>query len=192
MAAVASVPALAAAQDTGNAIDEEALHQQLRDMSAALEGALDARDKDAILAEFAPELHFTSINNEHISGMDEAGAYFDQMLAGENSFIQEMRVTLEPEALSTIYLEGPVAISAGSSDAYFKTTSGVDMSAPLRWTATMVREDGGWKVAAAHFSANIFDNPLSSKLTRYATVIGVIIAVVFLTLGFFLGRRGRG
>lgn len=183
------MPVTSNAQDASAIVDEESLHQELRDLRDRLDDAVLARNKDAVLADFTNELHFTAINNEHVSGLKDANAYFERMLVGSDSFIEEMRVTLEPDALSTLYFEGPVAISTGTTEAYFKTTSGVDMSAPLRWTATMVREEGRWKVAAAHFSANIFDNPVASELTRYVAAIGAIVALVFLALGYFLGRR---
>jgi hypothetical protein len=56
----------------------------------------------------------------------------------------------------------------------------------------MVRDNGAWKIASAHFSANMFDNPLDGIFSKYAKVIFGAVLVLGLLLGFWLGRRKRG
>ena len=64
-----------------------------------------------------------------------------------------------------------------------------------RWTATLVKEDGAWKIAAYHVSGNIADNPLLSIAKQSVYWVGglcLAIGVVVGSLGtVFLRRRGQ-
>ena len=37
---------------------------------------------------------------------------------------------------------------------------GMEFDLENRWTATLVKDDGQWKIAAYHVSSNIADNPI--------------------------------
>jgi hypothetical protein len=80
-----------------------------------------------------------------------------------------------------------VAVSTGDSTASFKLRSGIEFTAPLRWTATLVQDNGKWKVAAAHFSANMFDNPIESALSKNIWLILGGVLILGLLLGFVIG-----
>ena len=83
-----------------------------------------------------------------------------------------MSVTIEPDILSNLHNSGESAISTGDSVAYFKIRGGLEFTAPLRWTASLVHDSGSWKIAAMHFSSNIFDNPVeaASEISLAQTV----------------------
>ena len=177
------------AQSAPSQEDVEQMHQELRELKARAEKAVADRDRSALLAEFTENLVFTAINNEKVAGMEEAIAYFDKMLVGDDSFIEEMNVTFEPDDLSTLYLDEGAAVSTGASDARFKVRNGVEISLPLRWTVMLVRQHDRWKVAGVHFSADIFNNPLARSMSWYAAAVAFAIALAALALGYATGRR---
>jgi len=57
-----------------------------------------------------------------------------------------------------------------------------------RWTADLVREAGRWKIAAVHYSGNLFDNPLLDAARTASWLAGGIASAVGLGLGFIAGR----
>jgi hypothetical protein len=62
--------------------------------------------------------------------------------------------------------------------------------AETRWTGTLVKKDGKWKVASFHASANAFDNPiLWIALKKVGMWVGIGAAVLGLVIGFLIGRR---
>jgi uncharacterized protein (TIGR02246 family) len=179
----------ARAQDTTSPPDVEQLHQELRDLRARIEQAFLAKDGEALLTEFTDDLHYTAINNEVVDGIAEAREYYARMMEGASSAVEDIRVTLEPDGLSTLHNDGQVAISTGNSDAYFKMRVGPEFSVPLRWTASLVRQDGAWKIASVHFSANILENPISGNLKSYVIGGAIAMALLGLIAGFLIGRR---
>ncbi|NJM83856.1 MAG: hypothetical protein HC844_16655 [Tabrizicola sp.] len=73
--------------------------------------------------------------------------------------------------------------------AAFKMRAGQEFSVPLRWTATLSRDSGAWKIVALHFSANIFDNPVDSLLRKYLWLMLAAALLAGLLAGFLLRRR---
>ena len=173
------------------ATDVEAIHAELRALRDRLVDGVNAKDPGAIIADVDEDILFTAMNNEVVHGKDEARAYYEKMLVGSQRIVEDMSLSVEVDDLSTLLADGDVAVAAGSSVAHFDMMVGDSFDVPLRWTATLNRTDGGWKVAAIHFSANIFDNPISGGFQTFAYMVGGIMLLIGLLLGWFFGRRRR-
>src|SRR6185437_12953464 len=128
--------------------------------------AINKRDEAALMKELDPTIAFTAMNNETVRGLDAAKAYYERMMAGSERIVQDMSVTIEPDALSTLYNGGMTAVATGGSNAHFKLKTGMEFDVPLRWTAVLIRGQDRWSLAGMHFSANMFDNPVLSALKR--------------------------
>jgi ketosteroid isomerase-like protein len=183
---LASMLSPAAAQTA----EEEALHNELRALKQRLTDALNSSDIDAALQETAPNVVFTAMNNDVAHGHDELKAYFERMMKGDNRIVDDMKVSFEPDQLSTIY-GGTNAIAVGSSKAHFKLAQGLEFDVDGRWTADLVKEDGKWQLSAIHYSVNMFDNPLLNNAKNLAWMVGAGAALIGLIAGFFLGRLRR-
>lgn len=170
----------------------EALHQELRDLRNQISEAIVQRDPDRIFSMATDDLVFTAMDNVPLHGVKQARAYYDKMMHGPESIVTDMKISLEPDSLSILYDDGHVAISSGSSTVSFKLRAGLEFSAPLRWTATLVRDDDKWKIASAHFSANMFDNPIENAVEKNIWLITGAVLVFGLLLGFAAGRLSRG
>jgi hypothetical protein len=58
-----------------------------------------------------------------------------------------------------------------------------------RWSATVAKSNGEWKIASLHLSSNVFTNVLISELKNmlgYAAGGGLVIGLL---AGWFVGRR---
>jgi ketosteroid isomerase-like protein len=170
----------------------EAFHQELRELRNQISDAIVQRDVDKIFSMTTDDIVFTAMDNVPLHGVKEARAYYDKMMHGSESIVTDMKISFEPDSLSTLYDDGHVAISSGNSTAFFKLRAGLEFSAPLRWTATLVREHEKWKIASAHFSANMFDNPIEKTAEKNIWLIVGAVLVLGLLLGFVAGRLIHG
>lgn len=169
----------------------ESIHNELRALRDRAVEALKARDAGALMAELTDDIAFTAMNNEVVHGKQAAMEYYERMMNGAASIVEDMSVTIEPDILSNLHAGGLSAVSTGDSVAYFRIRGGLEFTAPLRWTASLVRQDDGWKIAAMHFSANIFDNPVSAGISKYLWMFLAAAGLVGLVLGFLIGRMRR-
>ena len=194
-------PALAQAEVTpvpdppaapaGMTPEEAAAHNALRALRDRLVAGVNAKDPDAILADIDDDILFTAMNNEVVHGKDEARAYYARMLVGSQRIVKDMSLTVAVDDLSILMADGEVALAAGSSVADFDMMVGDSFQVPLRWTATLRNTEGGWKVAAIHFSANMFDNPLMGGFRTFAYALAGGLGLLGLLLGWLIGRRRK-
>lgn len=169
----------------------QAIHNDLRALRDRALAAIKDRNADALFAELTDDVAFTAMDNVPVHGKAEVKAYYDRMMSGASSVVQDMNITLEPDILSVLHNNGTTAVSTGNSIAWFKLRGGLEFTAPLRWTATLVNEGGGWKVASAHFSANMFENPIDTGIRKYLYPMLGLVGVIGLVIGFLVGRVRR-
>lgn len=182
LAVALALPLAASAQ-------ENPAHAEIRAMRDGAIAAFTAHDKAAFLGYLTDDVLFTAMNNETVHGKAEASAYYDRMLEGSNSVVSGLSLEFSVDDLTTLLAEGRAGVAAGGLVAHFTLRGGLDFTVPLRWTATIVQDPEGWKIAALHFSANMFDNPLDSPLRRYLWLLLGATALVALLIGAVLGRR---
>ncbi len=180
----------AAVASAAAAPSDEQLHQELRDLKATMETALNGRDIDAILANVHEQVVFTTMNGDVVTGRDSVRAYFDKMMNGPGKVVESVRASFVPEALSILH-GGDMAISWGHTADQYELTTGQSLAIAARWSATMVRRDNKWLIANFHYSTNMFDNPVLATQRKLLIGGGVAGALVLGVVGFLLGRRRR-
>jgi hypothetical protein len=179
-------PTAGRAADAGSS--DEVLHRELRALKDRATNAVNKRDEAALLQELDPNIAFTAMNNEVVHGTQEAKAYYERMMTASDRLVQDMSITIEPDALTTLYNGGMSGVSTGTSNAHFKLKTGMEFDIPLRWTATLVRSQDRWLLAGIQFSANVFDNPIMSGLKTTMTWVATGAAIAALVIGFFACR----
>lgn len=167
------------------------VHDEIRAMRDGAIAAFLERDKAAFLSHFHETVLFTAMDNEVVRGVAAADAYYDRMLVGSESLVENLEVDFAVDELTTLYLNDTQGIAAGDMTAGFQMRAGLEFSVPLRWTAAMVKEGDVWKVTALHFSANMFDNPLDNALRDYVWWIVAAVAVLGLLIGLIVGRVSK-
>jgi ketosteroid isomerase-like protein len=176
---------------TAQAQDLGAIHNDLRALKQRAVDAVNKKDLDALLQELSPTIHFTAMNNETFSGLDQAREYYDKMMVGANRIVDEMSMKADADALAVLYADNRIAVATGTSDTFFKIKGGLTFDVPLRWTATLENNGSKWTIAAIHFSANMFDNPLLSGAALFWKLLAGGVGLAGLVIGFLFGRWRR-
>jgi ketosteroid isomerase-like protein len=187
----------AGAQSGASPLDQaqiEALHTDLRAVKNRLVQAVNKKDSAALAAELTPTIAFTAINNDTVVGIDKVKAYYDKMLNGSSRFLNDFSIASEADGPSRLFADNKIAIATGRSEAMLDLRAGSRMkyTVPLRWTATLERSTGQWKLAAIHFSADLSDNPYLTALSKFWKWAAAGIGLLGLGIGFLLGRMRRG
>jgi hypothetical protein len=140
-----------------------------------------------------PDVAFTAINNDTVVGIDKVKAYYDKMLTGSSRFLNDFSISAEADDLSRLYANNTMAISTGHADLMLdlRGGSGMKFTVPARWTATLSRSNGPWKLAAIHFSVDLSDNPFLTAMTRFWKWVAAGTGLAGLVIGYLVGRRGR-
>lgn len=186
----ASSPASSAEPQVENAagqpIPNQALHDELVAVRHGLVEAYNAKDFDKLLSYCHPNIAITWQNSEVSRGREALKAYYNKMMTGENRVVDDLKADPTVDDRSIIYGDD-TAIAYGKMNDHFKLRDGRDLALDSRWSATLVKNDGQWQVAAFHASANVFDNQiLWMGITKTAWWSGGIAAVVGLLLGWML------
>ena len=66
--------------------------------------------------------------------------------------------------------------------------SGKVVEMNVRWSATVVKENGEWKVAIAHAGTDFLSNPVLEGVEKITKVVGLVAGVVGLLVGLLAGR----
>ena len=179
----APAPAAAAAPSS----DTAAVHQELRQLRDEMLAAWQRRDIDGVLAHVDPDVVVTWQNGEVNRGPDAIRRFYKEMLEGDGSILSNLVSTLNVDDLSILH--GPdTAIAFGSihDEFTFKRPlastaaigAGNTLALNSRWTATLVRKAGEWKLASYHVSANVFSNPIQDLAVKAAGRVGAIVGVL--------------
>jgi uncharacterized protein (TIGR02246 family) len=169
--------------------DVEATHNALRALKQDMEDALNTQDVDRLLTHLHPDVVFTTMNNDVRVGKEAIRAYYDEMMRGPNRVVEKVTAKFEVDALTRLY--GDTGVARGSSKDHYVLTDGTDIVIDGRWTCTLVREGDRWLIAAFHYSTNVFDNPLLTKLKNYGMVLLAVATLAALLAGLVIGRAAR-
>lgn len=166
----------------------EQIHNELRAVRDAMEKALNERDVDGLLSHVTPDVVFTTMNSDVARGPEAIRAYFAKMLEGDGKLVEKVTTHFKPDALSLLYGGDSTAVAYGVSEDHYELTTGQVFDIEARWTATLVRQEGRWLIAAFHYSTNVFDNPLiDAQRSVLIKVASGAVLIAFL-IAFFLGR----
>lgn len=165
--------------------------QQLRTLLDQMEKAISNLDVEGALKLMTPDAVVTWQNAEVSRGPEQIRAYYNRMLKGSAPIVKKFSTRAT--------LGGPAVFYSDSAIAYGKTvdtyelTDGLSFDLHAAWSTTVVKSDGQWKVAALHFSTNLFDNALLNAAQRSvwvaaaaAFVAGLLLALLAVRL---MGRK---
>ena len=106
-----------------------------------------------------------------------------RMNEGDNPVVKNLKSAFEVDELSVLYGED-TAVAFGGMQDEFELAGGMDFNLDSRWTATLVKENGRWLIAALHTSTNMFDNGVSNLLIQKSRIqVGAIALILGLVIG---------
>ena len=156
--------------------------------------AIKKQDIEKELTFVHPNVVVTWHNAEVSRGRDGVRAYLARMLTGPNKVLAAYTADLTVDELSILY-GGDTAISWGGGVEHFTLASGRTIDLPARWSATLVKENGTWLIAAVHASDNLFDNPMLNMAKTFAFwvgVIGFVVGAIVAAAIVMIVKRRRG
>jgi uncharacterized protein (TIGR02246 family) len=165
---------------------EDPVHDELRAYRDQMLKAFEEKDIDTMLSLLTDDVVITVQNAETLRGHDEVRAFHERMSGGDEPYVEVLKTDFEVDDLSIIH-GGDTAIAFGKMDDHFKLRAGMEFDLHSRWTATLVKTDAVWRLAAFQVSTNMFDNGVSRLQTTWASVKSGGIA---LFAGIALGILG--
>jgi hypothetical protein len=112
------------------------------------------------------------------------------MIKGATPIVRKLTTTATLGGPAVFY--GDTAIAFGTTVDRFELTDGLDFTLNANWSTTVVKTDGQWRVAALHFSTNLFDNALlnaARRLAMYAAGGAFLLGIVLTWL--VMRKRGK-
>jgi ketosteroid isomerase-like protein len=187
----AAGPPRAVADQPASATEDPA-HDELRAVKRGAEAAFNRGDIDGLLADFVhKDVIVTWQNAEANHGRDAVKDFYNRMMVGPNRVVANLQTTINVDDLSHLF-GGDTATALGNMDQHYQLTDGTAFDLHSRWTGTLVKDDGRWKIAAFHVSTNMFDNGvLHTAVRRTAYWVGGFAGLAALVLGVVVGRASR-
>lgn len=169
---------------------EHPAHQELRAIKDAMVNAFNQKDTGAFMKHVHPNVVVTWQNGEVARHPEGIKAFWKKMGEGDSKMVESTQAAVTVDELTSLY--GDTGVAFGSLDQDFKFTDGREFKLPNRWTATFVRQEGQWLLAAFHVSGNLFDNPvLGLAIRKTASWVGGGSLLLGLVLGWIAGRRRK-
>jgi ketosteroid isomerase-like protein len=197
------VAAVAEPATAAPAAGDEATHDELRAMRDAILAAWEKRDLDAMLAHADPQVVVTWQNGEVSRGPAEVKKFYQSLFEDGGGLIADMKSELKVDDLAILH-DPDTAVAFGSihdvitfrkSLAASFIGAGDRLDLESRWSATLLRKNGEWKIASYHVSANVFSNPVMSlavkSTRRVAALAGFLVGVVLVVLIVWIRRAAR-
>ena len=160
------------------------------ELHALRDGLLDAINKSDIerqLTWLHPNVVITYQNAEVARGREGVKAFLLKMTAGPERLVESVRI--EAKADGPAVLHGDTAVAFGSAVETYKMAHGSDLTLNGRWTATLVKDQGQWLVAALHCSTGLSDNPLVASTKKAGVTASIGSVIIGLIAGWLLGRK---
>jgi len=163
--------------------------QQLRGLLEAMEKNISALDIDGVLQLMQPDAIVTWQNAEVSRGTDQIRAYYNRMIKGSTPIVKKFSTKATLGGPAAFYSD--TAIAYGMTVDTYELTSGLHFTLDANWSTTVVKTDGQWKVAAMHFSTNLFDNPLLNNAERLVWIASIAAFLAGLLAAFIIMRMRR-
>ncbi len=162
--------------------EERAIHE----VFASVERAVRERDKTTLINNATEDHLMISKNGETVVGKAALAAYLDKMI-GYAPSIKSLQSTVEMSPNISMYRE--TAIAHGHSKDHYAFADGLELDLTTFWTATLARDTGRWRIAAIHYSFNLFDNGMLDAARRGAFVAAAGGALAGFIVGLLFFRR---
>ncbi len=181
--------ALAEEQAVVSAEQAKKIHNDLRQLRATLEKAMNEKDIKTILAHVDDNVIFTTMNGDVVTGKEKLGAYYNKMMVGPDRIIDSVQSKFIADDLSVL-LEDDVAIAHGHSEDRYQLIAGKELNLTALWSSTLIHRSGGWKIASFHYSVDMFENPIVAAQQKSLWMVGAAGFLLALAT-FFIGRRRK-
>lgn len=169
------------------------VHAELRQLRDALLEAHTNQDIDRILPLLTEDVVLTMQNGERCFEKAAFRDFYRRTFQEGAAAVETMSSDLRVDDLAILY-GNDTAVAHGTSVDFFGLKNGTEFSLYGRWTATCRRTPEGWKLAAFHVSANVFDNAVLDTAKDWIAQVGLLGGLLGFVLGgslMWVATRGR-
>jgi hypothetical protein len=185
------VPLMAQTPEPSAGDPHAADRQALLKVFHQIEDSINSQSLAQMAAQMDPQAVVVWGNGEVSRGPKEALDYYDRMVKGKDRILEKYMTKAKLSGPARFLGNGDVAIADGTmEDEYFPIIRG-SFKLDSKWTATVAKSNGEWKVVALHLSANVFNNVLLDEAKRALGLMAGGGLVVGMLVGWFVGRRTR-
>ncbi len=175
--------------DDGREADRAQLLSILKDV----ETGINSRQIDLMLRHIDDKSVVTWLNAEVSRGPEGVRAYFAKMVGDAPGTVLSKYVT-HPKISEQAVFYGDVAIAHGTTADEFTPHARSEFRFDSRWTASLRKSDGQWRIIALNLSTNTFNNALTAELERLVWFAGAggLAGGLLLTATWGYLRRRKG
>lgn len=182
------------AQDLPSPDPHAADREHLLKIFHEVEGSINSQSLDRMVQQMDPNVTVVWANGEVSRGPAEVLAYYDRMVKGKDRILTKYLTSAKLHGHARFLGDGSVAVADGTmEDEFFPVIRG-PFRLSSKWTTTLARINGEWKIIGLHLSANVFNNSLLDEAVRALKYVGGGGFLLGLLAGWgiswFLGRRG--
>lgn len=166
--------------------EREADHVALRALRDKVANAISSQDADALESCVAKEFAFTAVNQVTMTNKTQIAEFFNQVFRSADAPVTSLKT--EPTAdIPTRFIDQNTGVCYGSSKDTYVLKSGRKVTMIVRWSATVIKQDGQWKVALAHIGTDFLNNPVLAMANSFwqKVVIGAVVGG--LAIGILIG-----
>jgi ketosteroid isomerase-like protein len=171
--------------------DREKDHEELRALLRNAREAVNAKNFDALKPLFHEKFSITTVDQKLFTNFDDFKKEFTTLFSGDNAPLKSITFNPEADAL-TEFVGDNMGLSHGISTDTYTFSDGDTRTMKSRWTATLIKDAGKWKILNLHVGANILDNPVTEAAKGYVSKAGIGAGLGGLLLGFILAWFLRG
>ncbi len=174
--------------------EDEAIHNELRALLYGLENAVNSEHYEDLPQYFHKNMRVTMSNQEVLSSKEDIGKFFDFWF-GKDGYLKRVEMTLNADELTELYADKTMGIVRGKGveNTYLSDSRFFPMQ--TRWTATVIKDQGEWRILSLHIGVDFLDNPVLSMVEesgKYLALFGTLVGLILgLLLGFVFWRKRR-
>ncbi|MEW6211142.1 MAG: nuclear transport factor 2 family protein, partial [Acidobacteriota bacterium] len=147
-------------------------HEELRALLRTATEAMNSKNFDALAPLFNNQFSITTVDQKLFTSIADFKAYYESLLSGPNAPLKS--IVFKPEADDlTVFVGDNLGLSHGTSTDTYNFSDGDTRSMTSRWTATVYKRDGKWKILNIHIGTNLLDNPVLTAAKSYIYKAGV-------------------
>ncbi|HST19765.1 MAG TPA: hypothetical protein VLR90_01500 [Blastocatellia bacterium] len=176
---------------SARAEDRQQDHDELRQMLKTATDAMNSKNLDALAPLFYNKFSITTVDQKLFTNLADFKAYYEGLYGGDNAPLKTIMFKPEADAL-TEFIGDNIGLSHGTSTDTYTFSDGDTRVMTSRWTATVFKDNGKWKILNLHIGADLLANPVVSTLKSYVYKAGIGAGLGGLIVGFAVAWILRG
>lgn len=173
---------------------DKAIHDELRQALKTITEAINTKDYQKMLPVLSKDVRVTPVTAEFVKGKEAMLPYIRSWF-GPDKFLKTFSITFKPEVLTELSSDKTWGVSYGTGIEHYILNDGRIYDIKTRWTATVVLEEGAWKIRTMQIGTNFLDNPILDEATAAINKMLIVGSIgglmVGLLLGFFIFRKKK-